>query len=137
EWLTDRLGAQSAVCAGGRYDGLVAQLGGQPTPAVGWALGIERVIELMRAEGGEVPERVPDVYLVAVGDGPRRLAFELAEELRDALPGLGVLLGASAAGLKAQLRRADRSGARFALIVGEEELAAGRVSFKPLREASP
>ena len=137
EWITDRLGAQSTICAGGRYDGLVAQLGGQPTPAVGCAYGIERVIEVMRAEGVAEPELVPDVYLVAVGEAPRRLAFELAEELRDGVPGIAVALGASAAGLKSQLRRADRSGARYAVVLGEEELAAGRVSLKPLREQAP
>ena len=137
EWVTDRLGAQSAVCSGGRYDGLVAQLGGRDTPAVGWALGIERVVELLQAEGNAAAETPPEVHLVAAGDAERRFGFKLAEQLRERLPGLKLSLGGPAAGFKAQLRRADKSGARYALIVGEAELQAGKVSFKPLRENQP
>jgi histidyl-tRNA synthetase len=133
EWVTDRLGAQGAVCSGGRYDGLVAELGGRDTPAVGWALGLERVVELMRAEGREPPAPLPHVCILAVGDAPRRKAFGLAEALRRAVPRLRVVLGLSASGLKGQLKRADKSGARFALILGEDEIAAGRVSLKDLR----
>jgi len=137
EWLTDRLGAQGAVCSGGRYDGLVEQLGGRATPAVGWALGIERIVELMQAEGVGAVEAPPDAYLVAAGDAERRYAFKLAEELRGRLPKLRLSLGGPAAGFKAQLRKADKSGARVALIVGEAELAAAKISFKPLREDKP
>jgi histidyl-tRNA synthetase len=137
EWLTDRLGAQSAVCSGGRYDGLIEQLGGRATPGVGWALGIERIVELMQAEGVGAAETPPDVYLVAAGDAECRYGFKLAEELRERLPGLKLLLGGPAAGFKAQLRKADKSGARVALIVGDSELKAGKVSFKPLREDTP
>jgi histidyl-tRNA synthetase len=137
EWLTDKLGAQNAVCSGGRYDGLVEQLGGPPTPAVGWALGVERVVELMVAEGNAVTAPPLDAFLVAVGDAERNFGFKLAEELRNRLPGLKVSLGGPAVGFKAQLRKADKSGARFALIVGEAELAAGKVSLKPLREDAP
>ena len=137
EWVTDRLGAQSAICSGGRYDGLVAQLGGRDTPAVGWALGIERVVELLQAEGVGAAEQTPDVALVAAGDAERRFAFTLAEQLREQLPGLKLLSGGPAAGFKSQLRRADKSGARFALIVGEAEREAGKVSLKPLREDRP
>jgi histidyl-tRNA synthetase len=137
EWVTDRLGAQSAVCSGGRYDGLVAQLGGRDTPAVGWALGIERVIELLHAEGNGAAETPPDVHLVAAGDAERRFGFKLAERLRDRLPELKLAIGAPAAGFKAQLRRADKSGAHYALIVGESELQAGKISLKPLREDRP
>jgi histidyl-tRNA synthetase len=137
EWLTDRLGAQSAVCSGGRYDGLVAQLGGHDTPAVGWGLGIERVVEVLQAEGAAGAETAADAYVVAAGEAERRYAFRLAEALRDRVPGLRLSLGGSAAGFKAQLKRADRSGARFALIIGEAEIAAGRVSVKPLREDRP
>jgi histidyl-tRNA synthetase len=136
EWLTDRLGAQSAVCSGGRYDGLVAQLGGHDTPAVGWGLGIERVVEVLQAEGASGAETAADAYVVAAGEAERRHAFGLAEQLRDRVPGLRLSLGGSA-GFKAQLKRADRSGARFALIIGEAEIAAGRVSVKPLREDRP
>jgi histidyl-tRNA synthetase len=137
EWVTDRLGAQSAICSGGRYDGLVAQLGGRDTPAVGWALGIERIVELLQAEGVTAAETPPDVHLVAAGDAERRFGFKLAEELRERLPGLRLSIGGPAAGFKAQLRRADKSGARYALIIGETELAAGKVSLKPLREDRP
>ena len=137
EWLTDKLGAQSAVCSGGRYDGLVAQLGGHPAPAVGWALGIERIIELMRAEGGHLAEAPADVHLISVGEPARRRGFAVAEELRTRVPGLKLSIGVPSAGFKAQLRRADKSGARFAVIIGDEELAADRISVKPLREDSP
>jgi len=137
EWLTDKLGSQNAVCSGGRYDGLVEQLGGPATPAVGWALGVERIVELMLAEGNAVSAPPLDAYLVAVGDAERHFGFKLAEELRNRLPGLKVSLGGPAVGFKAQLRKADKSGARFALIVGEAELAAGQVSLKPLREDAP
>jgi histidyl-tRNA synthetase len=137
EWLTDRLGAQGAICSGGRYDGLVEALGGRATAAVGWALGMERVVELMQAEGIVASEPPPDAYLIASGDAERRYGFKLAEELRGRVPGLKLSLGGPAAGFKAQLRRADRSGARVALIVGEAERTAGKVSFKPLREEDP
>jgi histidyl-tRNA synthetase len=137
EWLTDRLGAQSAVCSGGRYDGLIAQLGGRDTPAVGWALGIERIIELQRAEGAEPAEPPTHAFLIAAGDVARRQGFKLAEELRGRVPGLRLSIGSPAAGFKAQLRRADKSGARYALILGDAELTAGKVGLKPLREDRP
>ena len=136
EWLTDKLGAQSAVCSGGRYDGLVAQLGGHHTPAVGWALGIERIVELMRAEGGDrrrLRRRAPDQCRRA--RAPPWLCG--CRKLRTRVPGLKLSIGVPSAGVKAQLRRADKSGARFAVIIGEEELAADSVSVKPLREDSP
>jgi histidyl-tRNA synthetase len=137
EWLTDKLGAQSAVCSGGRYDGLVAQLGGKDTPAVGWALGLERIVELARADGGDVAEPPVDAFLVAAGDAARRFGFKVVEGLRDAVPGVKIAIGSPAAGFKAQLRRADKSGARFALIVGDDEVAQGRISVKPLRADEP
>ncbi len=137
EWVTDRLGAQSAICSGGRYDGLVAQLGGRDTPAVGWALGLERVVELLAAEGREPAARPPDAYLVTAGDQARREVFAIAERLRTAVPGLRLSLDCVAGGMKAQLKRADRSGARLALILGDDELAAGQVSVKALREQTP
>ncbi len=133
EWVTDRLGAQAAVCSGGRYDGLVEELGGRATPAVGWALGVERVVELMRADGAEAEAPAPDVCLVSVGDAPRRAAFALGERLRRQFGSAQVLVWQPGASFKSQLRRADKSGARFALIVGDEELAAGTVTLKPLR----
>jgi len=137
EWLTDRLGAQSAVCSGGRYDGLVAQLGGRDTPAVGWALGIERIVELMQAEGIAAVEVPVDAQLVAAGEAERRFGFQLLEQLRERVPGVKLSVGTPSASFKAQLRHADKSGARFALIIGESELAAAKVSVKPLREDKP
>ena len=137
EWLTDRLGAQSAICSGGRYDGLVAQLGGRDTPAVGWALGIERIVELMQAEGIGADAEPMDAQLVAAGEAERRFGFKLVEQLRGRLPGVKLSIGMPSAGFKAQLRHADKNGARFALIIGESELAAGKVSVKALREDKP
>jgi histidyl-tRNA synthetase len=137
EWLTDRLGAQSAVCSGGRYDGLVGQLGGRDAPAVGWALGIERIVELLKVEGVGIAAEPPLAYLVAAGEAERRYGFKLVETLRDRLPGARILIGGPAAGFKAQLKRADKSGARYALIVGEVERAAAEVSVKPLRDERP
>lgn len=137
EWVTDRLGAQSAICSGGRYDGLVAQLGGRDTPAVGWALGVERIVELMQAEGVTATDAPPDAQLVAAGEAERRFGFKLVELLRERLPGARIALGTPSAGFKAQLRHADKSGARVALIVGETELSAQKVGFKPLRDGNP
>jgi histidyl-tRNA synthetase len=133
EWVTDALGAQDAVCSGGRYDGLIALLGGEPTPAVGFALGIERVVALL-VQSGEVPAApAPALYIVASGERAERAAFALAEQLRDALPGRGVWLNLGGGNFKAQFRRADRSGAQLALILGEQELDRGVVAVKPLR----
>jgi histidyl-tRNA synthetase len=137
EWVTDRLGAQSAVCSGGRYDGLVEQLGGRSTPAVGWALGIERVVELLRISPSAPAPRAPDAILVTVGDAARQAGFGIAERLRDAAPTAEISIGAPAAGFKAQMRRADKSGATYAVIVGDDEIAAGTVTVKPLRRDEP
>jgi len=137
EWVTDRLGAQGAICSGGRYDGLIAQLGGRDTPASGWALGFERVVELLQAEGCAVPVRLPHAYLVAAGDAAQRRGFALAETLRERLPGLRLEMDCTGTGLKAQLRRADKSGARFALILGEDEVRDGTVTVKALRSDDP
>ena len=137
EWVTDRLGAQSAICSGGRYDGLVAQLGGRDTPAVGWALGMERVAELMEKEGRPNPQRLPHGYLVMAGQEPRRRGLGIAETLRARVPGVRLCMDCAGGSLKSQLRRADRSGARLALILGEEELETRRLSVKPLREDVP
>ncbi len=131
EWVSDRLGAQGTVCGGGRYDGLFAQLGGKPAPATGFAMGNERLIALL-AEGGRVaPAPVPDAYLLWQGEGALEGAFRVAQDLRER--GLQVILHAGGGSLKSQMRKADASGARFALIVGEDELRAGEVSVKALR----
>ena len=133
EWLTDQLGAQAAVCSGGRYDGLISQLGGKPTPAIGWALGIERIVELLGlADAVPTPPR-PHAYLVMGGPVARRAGFGLAERLRDALPGLDLELDCVAGSFKAQMRRADKRGADLALILGEDELERDLISVKPLR----
>jgi histidyl-tRNA synthetase len=132
EWITDSLGAQGTVCAGGRYDALVAQLGGRPTPAVGFALGLERMVSML--EAGALPsERGLDAYLVAVGDGPQGKALLIAEALRDALPELQLLCHCGGGSFKSQFKKADRSGARYALVIGEAELERGVVGVKPLR----
>jgi histidyl-tRNA synthetase len=133
EWITDALGAQDAVCSGGRYDGLIAQLGGEATPAIGFALGIERVVALLRQSGKLPGVGAPDVYLVVSGERAQRAALRLAEQLRDALPGHGVVLNLGGGNLKTQFRRADRSGARLAVILGDEELDRGVAAVKPLR----
>ncbi|WP_405231765.1 histidine--tRNA ligase [Lentisalinibacter salinarum] len=133
EWVTDALGAQGAVCSGGRYDGLVEHLGGAPTPAIGWALGMERLVALFEEEGGAEPDGAPAVYVVAVGETAAATAFALAERLRDGLPGQAVEVNAGGGSFKSQLKRADRSGARYAIVLGENEIAAGEAGLKPLR----
>ena len=131
EWVTDALGAQGTVCAGGRYDGLVEQLGGKPTPAVGFAMGIERLILLIEQERPELSAPV-DVYVMAMGDvlAP---TMALSEHLRDALPGRAIQLHCGGGSFKSQMKKADRSGAAVGLIMGEDELASGVVTVKPLR----
>lgn len=133
EWVTDALGAQGAVCSGGRYDGLVEKLGGKPTPAVGWAMGIERFVALYEACGGEAPADDADVYVVAVGDNTLEQAFAIAEQLRDEVAGIKVELNLGGGSFKSQLKRADKSNAAFALILGEQEIAEKRAGLKPLR----
>jgi histidyl-tRNA synthetase len=134
EWTTDRLGAQAAVCAGGRYDGLFAQLGGKPAPGCGFAMGIERLLTLMTEAARAIPLAVPDAYVAFSGAQTELPAWRAAEALRDA--GLGAVLHCGGGSFKSQLRKADASGARFAVIVGEAEAQAGQVSVKPLRELS-
>ncbi len=132
EWVTDRLGAQGTVCAGGRYDGLVEQLGGRPTPAVGFALGLERLVALL--EGRELPDTTtPHAYLLLAGEAAERAGRTLAERLRDALPQLRLLVHCGGGSFKSQMKKADRSGARLALILGEDEMLAGNIAIKDLR----
>ncbi|MBK1673790.1 histidine--tRNA ligase [Ectothiorhodospira shaposhnikovii] len=134
EWITDALGAQGTVCAGGRYDGLVAQLGGRPTPAAGFAMGVERLLSLLEEGGGLPRASTPQAYLILAGEGTMAAGMALAETLRSAIPELRLLVNCGGGSIKAQLKRADRSGAAAALILGEAELAAGQVSVKPLRD---
>jgi histidyl-tRNA synthetase len=129
EWVTDRLGAQGTICAGGRYDGLVEQIGGKPAPACGFAMGVERLLALMKAR--PQPAAAPDVYLVHQGEAADRVAEPLAERLRDR--GLTVLLHCGGGTFKAQMKKADASGARVAVIVGDDEARTQEVSVKPLR----
>ncbi|HET7371022.1 MAG TPA: ATP phosphoribosyltransferase regulatory subunit, partial [Gammaproteobacteria bacterium] len=137
EWVTDRLGAQDAICSGGRYDALVEQLGGRPTPAIGWALGVERLIALLAEEGVDVPPRAPEAYLVRVGEKAERAGFRLSAQLRDALPDIDLVLHCGGGSFKSQLKKADRSGARFALILGDDEVANESATLKPLRTDEP
>ena len=133
EWVTDALGAQDAVCSGGRYDGLIAQLGGEPAPGVGCAMGVERVVELLRLGTGTPAGPGADVYVIAVGVPAERAAFRLAEQLRDR-GGWRVQLNLGGGNFKAQFRRADKSGAALALVLGDAELERGAVGLKPLRQ---
>ncbi|BFM20584.1 histidine--tRNA ligase [Gilvimarinus japonicus] len=138
EWVTDKLGAQSAVCAGGRYDNLVEQLGGKPTPAVGFAMGLERLVLLLQAQQ-VVPaeaENTLDVYLVAVGD-VQASALSLAKSLRESLPQLRLMMHCGGGSFKSQLKKADKSGASVALILGEDEAANDCVVVKYLRKDKP
>lgn len=131
EWVTERLGAQGTVCAGGRYDGLVEQIGGKAAPACGFAMGIERLLALVEAGGHPAPRPVPDAYIVRQGAAAEQFAAGAAEQLRDA--GLAVVLHCGGGSFKSQMKKADASGARFAVIVGDDEALAGAVSLKPLR----
>ncbi|PZU51586.1 MAG: histidine--tRNA ligase [Thauera sp.] len=131
EWVTDQLGAQGTVCAGGRYDGLIAQLGGKPAPAAGFAMGIERLMALWDAKQADALVDRVEVYIVHSGAGTQAAAFTLAERLRDG--GFATLMHCGGGSFKSQMKRADASGAMVALILGEDEVAAGEVTFKPLR----
>jgi len=133
EWTTDALGAQDAVCSGGRYDGLIGQLGGEATPGVGFAMGVERAVELMTLTRGAPVRPTTDVYVVVNGSRGVAAGVGVVERLRDALPHRRIELNLGGGNFKAQFRRADRSGAVLALIVGEDELARGVAAVKPLR----
>lgn len=134
EWVTTKLGAQATVCAGGRYDGLVEQLGGKPAPACGFAMGVERLLGLLEVEKVAIPASVPDLYVVHQGEAATAFAWNVCEQLREAR--LAVVMHCGGGNFKSQLRKADASGARFALVIGDDEAAAGKVSLKSLREAT-
>lgn len=135
EWVTDQLGSQGTVCAGGRYDGLVEQMGGKSTPGVGFAMGIERLVLLLETLGKVPAEiaRAVDIYLCAFGEPAELAALALSERLRDQLPNLRLQVNAGAGSFKSQFKKADKSGALYALILGEDELAQQVVGCKPLR----
>jgi histidyl-tRNA synthetase len=135
EWVTDKLGAQGTVCGGGRYDGMIEQLGGKPTPAVGWAMGVERMILLlqeMQQEPAGLGQQA-DVYLAHIGDAASLRAMQLAEQLRSNIPNLRLLWHCGGGSLKNQMKKADRCGAKLVLIMGEDELAQGQIQIKPLQ----
>jgi histidyl-tRNA synthetase len=133
EWITDQLGAQGTVCAGGRYDGLVEIQGGRPWPGVGFAMGQERLVELMRNQAEPEPE-VPHVYLVLAGAGSVENGLKLAEQLREHVPGIRAQSNLGGGSFKSQFKRADRSGARLAIVLGEDELRLGQATIKHLRD---
>jgi histidyl-tRNA synthetase len=131
EWVTTRLGAQGTICAGGRFDGLIEQIGGKPQPACGFAMGIERLLALLQEDGMENPPAPLDVYLVHQGELADAIASVVAEQLRDA--GLRVLLHCGGGSFKSQMKKADASSAVYAVIIGDDEARAGMATLKPLR----
>lgn len=133
EWVTTQLGAQGTVCAGGRYDGLVEQLGGSRTPAVGFAIGLERLVLLLEAVHEPDPEPEADIFIAAMGEGGTLAGLLLAEELRDEMPDLRVVYNCGGGSFKSQFKKADKSGASVALVLGESEIAEGKVTIKWLR----
>jgi histidyl-tRNA synthetase len=134
EWITDKLGAQGTVCAGGRYDGLIEQVGGKSAPACGFAMGVERLLALMQQDGQEVTQPAADIYIVHQGEQHvMDYAWKCAEFLRDT--GLNVILHCNGGSFKSQMKKADATGARYALIIGDAEVNAQEVTIKPLRES--
>ena len=136
EWVTDALGAQGTVCGGGRYDGLVEQLGGQPSPAVGFAIGLERFVLLLQTIGYSDVENTVDVFFCAQGDEAVKQSFAICENIRNNIPDLRLMLNCSGGNFKKQFKRADKSGAAYALVLGETELADGIIGIKNLRQES-
>jgi histidyl-tRNA synthetase len=136
EWITESSGAQNAVCSGGRYDGLIAQLGGEATPAIGFAMGVERVVALLLQAGRAPPASKPDIYVVLNGERAAAAGLGLVEKLRNQLPHRRFEMNLGDGNFKTQFRRADRSAAPLALIVGDDELGRGVVGMKPLRQES-
>lgn len=136
EWVTDLLGAQGTICGGGRYDGLVEQLGAQPTPAVGFAIGLERFILLLQSINAVEVENPVDVYFCAVGDEAVRQSMVIAEQLRDQISGIRILTNCSGGNFKKQFKRAGKSGALFALVLADDELAKNEIGIKNLRVES-
>ena len=131
EWVTTSLGAQGTICAGGRYDGLVEQVGGKPTPATGFAMGVERLLALLQEDGMALPKAEVDVYVVHQGELASRLASQVAEQLRD--DRLRVLLHCGGGSFKSQMKKADASGAAVAVVIGDDEAQANEVSVKPMQ----
>ncbi|MGR9106134.1 MAG: histidine--tRNA ligase [Gammaproteobacteria bacterium] len=137
EWVTDELGAQGTVCAGGRYDLLVEQLGAKSNSAVGFAMGMERLLELLSAKTSPGDASEVDVYLIHAGNATSLASLKVAEEIREKLPGLRLVVHCGAGGFKSQFKRADRCGAAYALILGEDEVSRGTIALKSLRSEEP
>jgi len=137
EWVTTELGAQGTVCAGGRYDSLIDQLGGKSTPALGFAIGLERIVLLMQQVNQLVPSHIPHIYFMTDSPAAFERGVQLADELREKISGVRVLMHCGGGSLKNQFKKADKSGAQFAIILGEQELAANVVAIKSLRENIP
>ena len=133
EWVTDELGSQGTVCAGGRYDGLIEQLGGKPNFAVGFAMGIERLLALMEVSGNIPQTRTVDVYMIRVGDAAEREGLRFAETIRNEVPGLKLQVNCGGGSFKSQFKKADKIGAGYAIILGDDEVSRGEVSIKSLR----
>lgn len=134
EWVTAELGAQGTICAGGRYDGLIEQLGGKANHAVGFAMGMERILALMETLPNLPIKPVVDVYMIRVGEQAERISMEWAETIRNELPGLRLQINCGGGSFKSQFKKADKSGAEYALIIGDDEAVRGEVGIKPLRQ---
>jgi histidyl-tRNA synthetase len=137
EWITDELGAQGTVCAGGRYDGLIEQLGGRTNHAIGFAMGMERLMALLETLEDKPKTEALDVYMICVGSMAEKQGISIAEKIRDALPELKLLMHCGGGSFKSQFKKADKSGAEYALILGEDEASRGDISIKPLRSNEP
>lgn len=137
EWITDDLGAQGTVCAGGRFDALVGYLGGKDTPAIGFAMGLERLIALLMDNSSETPAVQADCYLILAGEDAQRRGLQLAESVHNALPDIRLMTNCGGGSFKAQMKKADRSGASIALLLGDDEISNNQISVKYLREKQP
>ena len=133
EWVTDELGAQGTICAGGRYDGLVEQLGGKATPAIGFALGMERILALLESQQKQ-PLQTVDIYMILIGAASEIKGLQISENIRDAVPGVKMITHCGGGSVKSQMKKADKSGAGIALIIAEDELENEQVTVKYLRE---
>ena len=134
EWTTNELGSQGTVCGGGRYDGLVEQLGSKPTPACGFGMGIERVLSLMQAQGVTTPLTTPDFYMIMAGEDAQLVGMRCAEQLRDQFTDIYLICNGGGGSFKAQMKRADKSAAEYALIIGENEIKDNSITIKPMRD---
>jgi len=137
EWVTDKLGAQGTICAGGRYDGLVKQIGGRDTPAVGFAMGLERIIELIPEEIIAKSDFLPEIYMILAGESAQKSGIMVAEQCRDSVPNCRLQMHCGGGSFKSQMKKADKSGAKIAIILGDDEISNNEVTIKYLREDTP